>query len=153
MLSKSAEDTRLIGRHLASLLKPGDVLLLSRDLGAGKSELARGIAAGLGYLGPVTSPTFTLLNIYETATAPLHHFDWYRITDPEELLVAGLDEYVGGEAVTLIEWHERASELVPDNHLEVCITPLDETSREIAFLPSPSFRAIDFEDLKQWSDA
>ena len=127
-------------------------MLLTGSLGAGKSELARGIAAGLGVSGPVTSPTFTLLNIHETNTAPLHHFDWYRVADAEELLLAGLDEQIGGDSITLIEWHERAPELIPDNHLEVIIHPLSEESRRIDILPGSGFRCMDairFEGLEQ----
>lgn len=151
LLSESVNDTREMGERLARLLKPRDVVLLSGDLGAGKSEFARGVACGLGVMGPVTSPTFTLLNIYQTRAVPLHHFDWYRIEDPEELLIAGLDEYIGGEAVTLIEWHERARELLPETCLEVEITPMDETRRWVRFLPSPGFRPIDESVFMPWS--
>ena len=140
LLSESAESTRGIGILLAKFLQPGDVVLLTGSLGAGKSELARGIAAGLGVSGPVTSPTFTLLNIHETNTVPLHHFDWYRVEDAEELLLAGLDEQIGGDSITLIEWHERAPELIPDNHLEIIIQPLSEESRKIDIVPGNGFR-------------
>lgn len=135
---------------LALSILPGDVLLLSGDLGAGKSELARGIAQGLGVKGPVTSPTFTLLNIYKGEKGPLHHFDWYRIEDPEELVLAGLDEQIGGEAITLIEWFLRAESLIPDSHLKIVISPLSETTREIQLLPSASFHALDEQSLSPW---
>lgn len=143
MLSKSAEQTRQYGQQLAAQLRPGDVVLLCGQLGAGKSELARGIARGLGVSGPVTSPTFTLLNIYQTDTVPLHHFDWYRIEDPEELLLAGLDEFIGGQAITLIEWQERAPELVPEAHLRVDLLPLAGDHRQLDFYLAPGFHTLD----------
>jgi len=143
--SNSAEQTRAIGAMLAQSLLDGDVVLLSGNLGAGKSEFARGIAAGLGVQGPVTSPTFTLLNIYQTKHGfDLRHFDWYRIQDAEELLLSGLDELIGGEGITLIEWHERAKGLVPRKHLKVAIRTLDEHSRELVLHAAGGFRLLDF---------
>ena len=150
LLSTSPEQTRRFGSWLAKRLRCGDVVLLRGRLGAGKSELARGIAYGLGVKGPVTSPTFTLLNIYETSGAPLHHFDWYRIEDPEELLVAGLDEQIGGTAITLIEWSERAEELVPPRHLGITITPLAGDHREIQLAPSPGFNLPGLDTIDHW---
>jgi len=126
------------------------VLLLQGPLGAGKSELARGIAWGLGVTGPVTSPTFTLLNIYETGAIPLHHFDWYRIEDPEELLLAGLDEQIGGQSVTLIEWSERAPDLVPGRHLEITLTPLAGDYRELALQSAGGFVLKDLDNIDNW---
>ena len=76
MITRSAEETRALGKRLAGRLQPGDVLLLEGDLGAGKSELTRGIAAGLGVTETVTSPSFTILNVYESGRCPLYHFDW-----------------------------------------------------------------------------
>lgn len=150
MLTTSAEETRRLGSSLASLLGKGDVILLSGSLGAGKSELARGIARGLEVGEPVTSPTFTLLNVYQTKQGvPLHHFDWYRINDPEELLVAGLDEFIGGDSITLIEWHERAPDLIPPAHLAVTITPLAGDYRQIDIQKSAAFRALDLIGLEQ----
>lgn len=145
MLSTSAEHTRRLGAGLVGQLKAGDVVLLSGSLGAGKSELARGIAMGLGVTAPVTSPTFTILNVYQTdAGFPLHHFDWYRINDPEELLAAGLDEFIGGDCLTLIEWHERAEELVPEKHLLIQLDYLPGGHRDILVRPMGGFRPIRF---------
>ena len=147
--SKGPEDTRTLGRELAAQLWAGDVILLSGDLGAGKSELARGIAEGLGVQGPVTSPTFTLLNIYETTGTPLHHFDWYRIEDPEELILAGLDEEIGRDSITLIEWHERATELVPTRHLEIRLEPTGESERRITLKPQEGFRELTLKEASE----
>ena len=85
MLTHSPGETRALGERLAKELHPGDVLLLWGDLGAGKSELTRGIARGLGITETVTSPSFTILNVYESGRVPLYHFDWYRLQSSEEL--------------------------------------------------------------------
>lgn len=81
MTSHSPQETRQIGERLAGELRQGDVLLLKGDLGAGKSEITRGIAKGLGVTETVTSPSFTILNVYESGRLPLYHFDWYRLHD------------------------------------------------------------------------
>jgi len=94
-------------------------VLLYGDLGAGKSVLARGIARGMGVEGPMPSPTFTLLMPYEgTAGRKLYHFDLYRLADPEEYYAAGLDEFVGGDGVAVVEWPQMA-ELEPVPSLEI----------------------------------
>ena len=83
--TNSAEETRALGEKLAERLQAGDVVTLEGELGAGKSELARGIARGLGVAETVTSPSFTILNVYESGRVPLYHFDWYRLESEEEL--------------------------------------------------------------------
>lgn len=143
LITRSAKETRSAGALLAGLLRAGDVLLLTGDLGAGKSEFARGLAEGLGIAGPIPSPTFTLLNLYDQGTLPLKHFDWYRLSGAEEIEQAGLTEHIGGEGVTAIEWHERAPELLPACCLEVIIARLGEGSRDISLLPRGGFRRID----------
>ena len=92
MISNSPEETRRLGMQLAEELRPGDVILLEGPLGAGKSEFARGVAKGLGVRETVTSPSFTILNVYESGRIPLYHFDWYRLESEEELYELGLDE-------------------------------------------------------------
>jgi len=149
LLSTSPEQTRRFGSWLAKRLRCGDVVLRRGRLGAGKSELARGIAYGLGVKGPVTSPTFTLLNIYETSGAPLHHFDWYRIRDPEELLVSGLDEFIRGDWVTLIEWHGRAEVLLPEDCLEIALRPLGGDAREITLSGRGGFPVPDIREISE----
>lgn len=146
-LSGSAAQTRSLGERLAVQLREGDVLLLSGDLGAGKSELCRGIARGLGISGHVPSPTFSILNLYEEGRLPFKHFDWYRIREPDELLESGLDEQVGHDGVTAIEWHERAPHLLPEDHLLIDIRALAEDQRLISWLPRGSFRELDWEAL------
>jgi tRNA threonylcarbamoyladenosine biosynthesis protein TsaE len=145
-LTKTREETQRLGQALARALRAGDVLLLSGELGAGKSELARGIARGLGVEGPVPSPTFTLLNIYEEGRVALHHFDWYRADDPEEISAAGLEEYIQGEWISLIEWHERAPYLCPERHLLVEIRALDGDTRQITLSPQGGFRDLELRE-------
>ena len=87
-----AADTRRLGEKLAGELKAGDVVLLRGELGAGKSELARGIAAGLGVKETVPSPTFTILNVYDSGRIPLYHFAWDRLESAEELYELGMDD-------------------------------------------------------------
>ena len=112
--SASAEETFHIGMELAQSASAGDIYALSGDLGAGKTVFAKGFAAGLGITARVNSPTFTILQIYEEGRLPLYHFDTYRIDDPGEMEEVGLDEYLFGRGVCLIEWAEQIAELVPD---------------------------------------
>ena len=83
MISQSTARTRMMGEKLAGMLRAGDVLLMRGDLGAGKSEFTRGLARGLGVTETVTSPSFTILNVYQSGRLPLYHFDWYRLHDSE----------------------------------------------------------------------
>lgn len=133
MITRTEKETEQLGMSLAAQLRPGDVLLLRGELGAGKSVLARGIARGLGVEGPVSSPTFTLLNCHE-GRYPLHHFDLYRLEDADEFEAAGLAEYVGGAAVSVLEWPERAMEALPACHLDIQIAYGAETGERIITL-------------------
>ena len=139
MQSHSAEETRSIGVHLAKYLKAGDVVALEGGLGAGKSELARGVARGLGISGPVPSPSFTILNAYDEGRVPLYHFDWYRIADAREIDEMGLEEMLGGDGIALVEWSERAAECLPGRLLRVKIQQIDENTREITLRPEGGF--------------
>lgn len=139
MKSYSAKETRQIGARLAARLQPGDVVLLEGNLGAGKSEMARGIARGLGIEGAVPSPSFTIMNAYDEGRVPLYHFDWYRIEDPEEIYEMGLDEQLGGDGIALIEWSGKAQECVPARHLKITLCPMDAETREITFEPHGGF--------------
>ena len=143
MKTHSPQETRALGERLAHCLRPGDVLLLLGDLGAGKSELTRGIAKGLNIAGPVASPSFTILNVYDDGTIPLYHFDWYRLNSAEELYEMGMDEYLGGDGIAVVEWPSQCPEAIPNDYLEVKIAPLDETTREITLTPCGDFRAME----------
>lgn len=143
MRTASPNETRALGRSLAQKLLPGDVLLLWGNLGAGKSEMTRGIAEGLGVSGPVTSPSFTILNVYDDGRIPLYHFDWYRLESAEELYEMGMDEYLGGDGVAVVEWPSQCPEAIPETYLSVKLVPVGETEREITLTPMGAFRAID----------
>lgn len=145
--TSTARQTRAVGAMLAGQLRPGDVLLLTGGLGAGKSELCRGIARGLGIQGPVPSPSFTILNRYEEGHVPYNHFDWYRVSGEEELRESGLDEMLDRHSISAIEWHERAPGLLPADCLEISLTPLDGDERQISFQPRGAFRALDWAAL------
>ncbi len=150
-LTDTAQETAALGARLAKLLCAGDGIVLHGDLGAGKSELARGIARGLGIHEPVPSPSFTILNAYSSGRLPLYHFDWYRIQDAEELFVIGVEEQLHGNGVSLIEWAERAPELLPDGFLLINIEKLSETERRISVKTVGSFRPFELSQLKEAS--
>ena len=119
--SKSAEETRAIGEELGRKALPGQIIAFRAEMGAGKTVFSQGFARGLGISGPVNSPTFTLLQIYEGGHLPLYHFDVYRIEDPEEMQEVGLDEYLYGDGVCLIEWSELIDELLPADCIKISI--------------------------------
>ena len=146
IITHSPAETRAFGRHLAQLLQPGDVVLLQGDLGAGKSELTRGIAAGLQIDGPIASPSFTILNVYEEGTIPLYHFDWYRLRSAEELYELGMEEYLGGAGIAVVEWPGQCPEAVPEKALEITLQPVSETEREIACRSLGGFRSLPLEE-------
>lgn len=137
--TQSAAETRALGEKLARGLGPGDVLLLYGEMGAGKSELARGIAKGLGIQGHVPSPTFTILQVYEQGRLPLYHFDWYRLGSAQELYELGMEEYLQGNGVAVVEWPDMAQEAIPERHLAVHLTPEGEEGRRIALEPQGGF--------------
>ena len=131
MMTKSAAETRALGEKIAARLRPGDVLLLEGDLGAGKSELTRGIARGLGVAETVTSPSFTILNVYESGRCPLYHFDWYRLESADELYELGMDEYLGGDGIAVVEWPEMCPDAVPEGALRIRLEAAGENERKI----------------------
>ena len=142
-VSHSVAQTQQLGSILAQQLKPGDVLLMLGDMGVGKSEFTRGLARGLGVTGYVTSPTFTILQVHEEGRMPLYHFDWYRLSDVEELYELSMDEYLYGEGVSVIEWPSRAEEAIPDTYLQVELIPVGEEDRVIQLTPVGGFHPID----------
>lgn len=132
VVSRSENDTYEAGRALAADLRPGDIVLLEGHLGAGKTALARGLAAGLG-VDPeeVRSPTFTLVNPYR-GRVPVYHVDLYRIEVPADLDELGLEEILGGDGVAVIEWPERLGVFLPERAVRVRLRDLGGTEREIS---------------------
>ena len=129
------EETEALGRRLGGLLRAGDVVALSGDLGAGKTVLTRGIAAGAGAGGHVVSPTFTFLREYHGAVT-VYHVDLYRLDRPQQLEDLGLDEILDGTGIVVLEWAEKARPLLPPEHLWITIRFMNgEDTRELAFSP------------------
>lgn len=135
-LSRAPEETERIGAELAARLRPGDVVGLYGDLGAGKTCLVRGLARGLHCTGEATSPTFTLIHEYP-GRPPLYHFDLYRLRGSAELEDLDCDDYFFGRGVTVVEWAEKAGPLLPRRRWEVRLEILDEDLRRIRIQPPP----------------
>ena len=112
LVTRSPAETRRLAAELLPRLKPGAVLALHGDLGAGKTCFVQGLAAAAGVTQPVNSPTFTLIHEYH-GPLPIYHVDLYRLRDADDAFGMGLEEYFNGPGLTLIEWAERATELLP----------------------------------------
>lgn len=119
--SQSADATFALGKWLGETCKPGDVILLYGDLGVGKTIFSKGMGKGLGIEEPISSPTFTVLQVYESGRLPLYHFDVYRIADIEEMDEIGYEDYFYGKGVCLIEWAGLIEEILPEEVASVTI--------------------------------
>lgn len=130
----SPEETHALGVKMGQAALPGQIYTLDGDLGAGKTVFAKGFAEGLGITEIVNSPTFTVLQIYESGRMPLYHFDVYRIADPEEMDEIGYEDCFFGSGVTLVEWSELIEELIPPEAVRISITRvkgMEGNAREI----------------------
>lgn len=138
IVTASPEETEAVGGRLAASLAPGSVVALTGELGSGKTCLVQGIARGLGVKGYIKSPSFTIINIYEGGRLPLYHADLYRLAAAElavgELETVGLEEYLYGDGVTVVEWAERAMDEMPDGALVLAMTYVGESERRIEVL-------------------
>lgn len=119
--SYSEKETYELGRGMGEKACPGEVYTLIGDLGTGKTIFTKGLAAGLGILEPVSSPTFTIVHVYEEGRLPFYHFDVYRIGCVEEMDEIGYEDYVYGDGVTLIEWADLIEEILPEHYTEIRI--------------------------------
>lgn len=119
--SFSPEETFELGRQMGEKARGGEIFTLTGDLGVGKTVFTQGFARGLAIDEPVSSPTFTIIQEYESGRLPLYHFDAYRIGDPEEMEEIGYDDYFFGSGVCLIEWAQKIGELIPEGAVSVCI--------------------------------
>ena len=119
--TRSPEETYELGKKIGQQARPGQVYTLTGDLGVGKTVFTQGVAAGLGITEPVSSPTFTIVQIYEEGRLPFYHFDVYRIGDMEEMEEIGYDDYFFGEGICLIEWAELIEEILPKDRISITI--------------------------------
>ncbi len=130
LVSRSPEETQKVGEALGKHASSGDVILLVGDLGSGKTCLTQGIARGLGVKETARSPTFVLVSQYR-GRLPLYHADLYRVDNVDEVWDLGLDDYLFGEGVTVVEWAEKASEVVPSEHLLIKMEYLGDMERRL----------------------
>lgn len=129
-ITHSESETEAAGARTARALKPGCVVAMRGDMGAGKTVFVRGLARALGYTGRVTSPTFTIVNEY-LCTPPVFHFDMYRLSDAEDLYGIGWDDYLARGGICVVEWSERVEDALDAQAVTVEIEPVDETTRKI----------------------
>lgn len=140
MVSTYSEyETEKIGKQFAQYLWAGSIILLSGDLGVGKTAFARGLARGLGIEEPITSPTYTLIHEY-TGRLPLYHFDVYRLNNVEEMGDIGYEEYFYGDGVTVIEWPQRICEILPEAYLTVEILKAEQDNVRNILFQSKGFK-------------
>jgi tRNA threonylcarbamoyladenosine biosynthesis protein TsaE len=130
-ISRSAEETMALGRTYGGSAGQGDVFALLGDLGAGKTQFVKGFVAGLESSADVTSPTFVLVHEYGGGRLPIYHFDFYRLENRDAILRLGFDDYVFGNGVSLIEWADRHSDLIPSQAKWLSFEMTDENTRVI----------------------
>jgi len=130
----SLEAMDAFGRELAQSLRPGDVVGLIGDLGAGKTHLSKAIVAGLGAGETVTSPTFTLIQEYLSGRLPVYHFDFYRAEDPSEIVAIGWDDYLDRDGVILVEWADKFPALLPPGSRWLRLSVTGPEGRTVTFL-------------------
>lgn len=117
----SVDETTNLGIKIGKLLNSGDIVCLTGDLGTGKTHITKGIALGLDIHDNITSPTFTIVNEYDTGRLKLNHFDVYRVSDPDEIYAIGFDDYIFSDAVSIIEWANYIEEILPKDLLHINI--------------------------------
>lgn len=119
--TRAPEETFALGEKIGRAAKPGQIYTLTGDLGVGKTVFTQGVAAGLDITEPISSPTFTIIQVYEEGRMPFYHFDVYRIGDIEEMEEIGYDDYFFGEGICLIEWANLIEEILPRDLIRVTI--------------------------------
>jgi tRNA threonylcarbamoyladenosine biosynthesis protein TsaE len=134
-ISHSEAQTRRLGERLGELLVGGEVIALQGELGSGKTRWVQGIGEGMQVGQPVTSPSFTLVNEYR-GRLPLYHVDLYRVEEPAEAVAFGLEDYLYGDGVCVIEWAERVAQVLPPDYLWITFRHLDDTKRRITMRAS-----------------
>lgn len=131
LVSSNVEQTQQLGERVGTLVQPGDVIGLQGELGAGKTNFVQGLARGLALRDQVHSPTFILANEYRGGRMPLYHVDAYRVENAAEALGFGLDDYLNGEGVVVVEWAERIRAALPSELLWIEFRHRGETARDI----------------------
>ena len=130
--TRSEMETIALGGEIAKQLAPGDVVTLTGDLGTGKTRLIKGICQALGVMEHVASPTFTIVNEYRVNELMIYHFDFYRVKSLAEIIDLGFEEYVSGDGICLIEWPEKAREILPLQRFSITLGfGKDESARKI----------------------
>lgn len=142
--TNSPKETFALGKKLGEQAQAGQIYTLNGDLGVGKTVFTQGMASGLGITEAVSSPTFTIVQVYEEGRLPFYHFDVYRIGDIEEMEEIGYDDYFFGKGVCMIEWAELIEELIPENSIHVTI----EKDLEKGF----DYRRITITGLEGWEN-
>lgn len=132
IITSNEQETRKLASKTVKNLRPGDVVLLTGDLGAGKTTFVGGALNELGYKDHVVSPTFNILKCYFEVTPNVFHIDAYRLEDQNHDI--GLEEFIEGNGITFIEWPIFIPELIPANHIEITITRVDDTKRKIVII-------------------
>ncbi len=130
LFSKSHEETLEWGRKIGKLLAPGDIVTLNGPLGAGKTTLAKGVALALGIKEEVTSPTYTIVSVYE-GKMTLYHMDMYRVEGCEDFEMLGLNDYLYGTGLSLVEWSEKVASELPHDCLGITLNIQEDGSRRI----------------------
>lgn len=137
IISKNAEETRLLASKIIKMLKVGDVILLTGDLGAGKTTFVSGALESLGYKDHVISPTFNILKCYFEVKPIIYHIDAYRLEDQN--IDIGLEEYIEGNGICFIEWPVFIKPLIPNKHLEISLKRISDNEREIEIIDENGF--------------
>lgn len=140
IITHTSEETTRLAEKLAILLRPGDVVTLEGDLGAGKTTFTKGIGAGLGVRRTINSPTYTIVKEY-AGELPLYHMDVYRLEDSEEDI--GFDEYFNGNGISIVEWPQFIQAFLPEERLDIRLEVIDDRKRMITFYP----KSADFQRL------
>ena len=135
-ITRSEAETAGVGARSAATARVGDVFGLNGDLGSGKTQFVKGFVAGVGCEAEVTSPTFTLVHEYTGGRLPVYHFDWYRLESPDAVLHLGLDEYLFGDGVCVIEWADRFPALLPHHTTWISFRIQGESERVIGGGPT-----------------
>ncbi|MBQ0017389.1 MAG: tRNA (adenosine(37)-N6)-threonylcarbamoyltransferase complex ATPase subunit type 1 TsaE [Clostridiales bacterium] len=133
-ITRNEEETFSLASEFEKTLKGGEVVVLNGELGAGKTTFTKGLCKALNITENITSPTFTLMNVYKSGRLPLYHFDMYRIEDESEANELGLQEFFNSNAVCMIEWAENIKNMLPKKVITINITKLGDNEREFEII-------------------